>query len=283
MNNILKTAVVALTASISAFQASAGLAQTPAMPDPARLTETIDGIKAKFQPALDAIAAEGENTTKDLPSKEETMVGVSVGKMKRQDWYVKIPEFAMRRQTWFVKIPEFTMKEQRWSFDLPEPCMKYTKLPWGGGLHLPGSCSKRHNWFVKVPEISIKEQKWVLDIPEVTMKKQHWILDIPEIKVESSKKRIDDAKAKGEELSDRGQAIAAEMGTEIKAATRAFLTDTRAAVAAQFDPAINLMKAAVEAAPDAANGELKGQLADIERSKAEALKAIDDQITATGN
>ncbi|TIP18416.1 hypothetical protein [Mesorhizobium sp.] len=283
MNNVLKTAVVALTASITAFQASTSLAQTPAMPNPARLIETIDGIKAKFQPALDAIAAEGENTTKDLPSKEETMVGVSVGKMKRQDWYVKIPEFAMRRQTWFVKVPEFTMKEQRWAFDLPEPCMKYTKLPWGGGLHLPGSCSKRHNWFVKVPEISMKEQKWVLDIPEVTMKEQHWILDIPEIKVESSKKRIDEAKAKGEELSGRGQAIAAEMDTEIKAATRAFLTDTRTAVAAQFDPAINLMKAVVEAAPDAAKGELKGQLTDVERGKAEALKAIDDQIAATSS
>ncbi|TAU61542.1 hypothetical protein [Rhizobium ruizarguesonis] len=282
MKKSLKAAVVALTASVAAFQATTSLADTSAMPDPTILTEKVDGIKAKFQPALDALAAEGEEATKNLPSKEETMIGVSVGKMKRQDWYVKIPEFVMRQQTLFVKVPEFTMKEQRWSFDLPEPCMKYQKLPWGGGLHLPSVCNKRHEWFVKVPEVSVKEQKWILGIPEVTMKEQHWILDLPEIKVESSKKRIDEAKAKGEELSERGQAIAGEMSTEIKAAARAFLTDTRTAVAAQFDPAINLINAAFEAAPDAAKGELKAQLADVERSKAEVLKAIDDQIVATG-
>lgn len=283
MKNTLKATFVALTAAVAVLQANTSLAQAPAMPDPAQLTSAIDGIKAKYKPALDAIVAEGEDTTKDLPSKEETMIGVSIGKMKRQDWHVKIPEFSMRQQTWFVKVPEFTMNEKRWSFDIPEPCMKYTKLPWGGGLHLPGTCSKRLDWYVKVPEVTVKEQKWILDIPEVTMKEQHWILDIPEIKVESSKKRIDEAKAKGEELSERGQEIAAKMDSEIKTATRAFLTDTRSAVAAQFDPAVNLMKAAIEAAPEGAKGELKAQLVTVEGSKADALKTIDDQIAATGN
>ncbi|MBY5760206.1 hypothetical protein HFO07_26710 [Rhizobium leguminosarum] len=283
MRNSIRAAIVALTASVAVPPATTALAQAPDMPDPAQLTQEIDQIKAKYQPDLDALVVEGENTTKNLPSKEETMVGISVGKMKRQDWYVKVPEFAMRQQTWYIKVPEFVMKERRWSFDIPEPCMKYTKLPWGGGLHLPGSCSKRLNWFVKVPEVTVKEQKWILGIPEVTMKEHHWILDIPEIKVESSKKRIDEAKAKGEELSERGQGIAAKMDSEIKAATRAFLTNTRSAVTAQFDPAINLMKAAVEAAPNEAKGELQVQLADVERSKADALKTIDGQIAATGN
>lgn len=283
MTNILKATFVALSATIAALQATTSLAQSPDMPDPAQLATAIEGIKAKYQPDLDALVVETQDTTKDLPSKEETMVGFSVGKMKRQDLYVKVPEFTMRQQVWYVRIPEFTMNEKRWSFDIPEPCMKYTKLPWGGGLHLPGSCSKRLNWFVKVPEVTVKEQKWILDIPEVKMKEHHWILDMPEIKVESSKNRIDEAKAKGDELSERGQTIASKMDTEIQSATRAFLTDTRSAVAAKFDPAINLMKAAVEAAPEGAKGELQAQQADIERGKADALKTIDEQIATTGN
>lgn len=253
-------------------------AQAQQMPDADQLKAKIATIQAKYQPRIDALKAEGDDVTKDLPSKEEAAIGFSIGKMHHVDWYVKIPEFSLRQQTWYVKIPEVSMKEQHWKFELPEPCMKYMPFPWGGGLHVPSTCMRGKDWFVKVPETTMLEQRWVLGIPEVTVKEQHWSLDLPEVKVESSQKRIDAAREKGEKIGERGQQLAMEMGTEIKAATRDYLAQTRESVTVQFDAPINTLKAMIASAPDQAKSDLSIKLAELEKARADALKTIDDQL-----
>ena len=282
--------MVTTSKSIFALTVATGLAATVSLsvanayaqgvPDPAKLETQINEIKAKYEPRIAALKAKGEEATKDLPSNEEMGLGFSVGKVKRFDWYVKIPETVVRQQTWYVRVPEFKIELRRIVWHMPEPCLKYHAFRWGGGMHLPDVCMREKDWRFHVPTVTMREQKWVLGVPEVTMKEQHWIFDFPEITIESSKKRVDQAKEKAEAVGQQGQQLANEMSTEIKVAVRNYLLETRTGVLAQFDPPINMVKALLIAAPDQAKAELHQKLAELETARAEAIKTIEDQLAA---
>jgi hypothetical protein len=260
----------ALTAAVTAAE----------MPSSSKLATKIDEIKMRYQPRIDALRRAGEDATKNMPSKEEMMLKTSIIKMRRVEWYVKIPEFSLRQQTWYVRIPEFKMGLQRIVWHMPEPCAKYMRFPWGGGMHVPGICMREKDWRFHVPEVAMREQKWILGIPEVTMKEHHWIFDLPEIHIESSKKRVDEAKAKAEVLERQGQQVADDMSREIKTAVRDYLTEARPAVAAQFDQGLASLRAALATAPDQAKADLRKKLAELEKARAEAIQSIDDQLAA---
>ena len=53
-------------------------AQAQQMPDADQLKAKIATIQAKYQPRIDALKAEGDDVTKDLPSKEEAAIGFSI-------------------------------------------------------------------------------------------------------------------------------------------------------------------------------------------------------------
>jgi gas vesicle protein len=258
--------------------AATTIASAREVPPSEQLENKIAEIKMRYQPKIDALRAAGEAATRDMPSKEEMLLGTSVMKMKRIDWYVKVPELVLKHQTWYVRIPEFKMELQRIVWHMPEPCMQYMNFPWGGGMHVPGVCMREKDWRFHVPAVTVREQKWILGIPEVSMKEQHWLFDVPEIKIEPSKKRIDQAKENAEVVGQEGQQIADQMSDEIKTAVRDYLTETRMAVAEKFDEPISAIKASLAVAPAQAKAELGRKLTELEKARTDALQNIDDQL-----
>jgi hypothetical protein len=248
------------------------------MPPPEQLERQIKEIEARYEPRFNALKAAGDEATKDMPSKEEMALGVSFGRMKRVDWYVKIPELVVRQQTWYVRIPEFKMVLRRIVWHVPEPCMKYEKFPWGGGMHRPAVCMREKDWRFHVPEVSMREQKWILGIPEVTMKEQHWGFDFPEVTVEDSKNRVNDAEKKAAAVGKQAQQTSDEMNAEIKRTVSAYMVEAREVVVEQFDTHINTLRAAVASAPAQAKDELNRKLSEMEEERAKALNTIDAQI-----
>jgi hypothetical protein len=247
------------------------------MPDDVKLQDKIGEIQRKYEPQIEALKAEGEATAKDLPGPEGSITGIDI-KMKRVDLYVRIPDLdGVREQAWYVRVPEFRMVSHRVVWHAPEPCMKYHRFPWGGGMDLPDICMREKDWRYDLPEVVWREQKWVIGVPQISMRQHRWSFDVPDT-VKSSKKEISDVKAKAESIDRRTQELTNAMSAEISGAIREYLTEARKQVAARFDPQVKVLQALLAVAPDQAKDELIKQLADLQKTRDDALKIIDDEL-----
>lgn len=292
----LLIAIAAIAVTTTALTAPVSAAQS--------VEEQINAINEKYEPRFMALQSEGQAIAESAPkpSEFEGAVGIS-GEVDWEMTSIKfdIPEVVMKTREFSLHLPQFRMDTTSVKFDIPKTYFKITKV----GEY---PCFKGWKWYscdikTKVPQFrtetvevkfDLPQVSWditsfKMDIPEFFNKRVEWKLHLPQFTVKDVDVEIGKTENAAKDLEKRAFALGAAQKAEIQAVVAADLKDKRASTVAQFDSAIQTLKAGIAkvrsagANPEAinANGSTQNmvaQLAELKKKRSEVLSIIDQKI-----
>jgi hypothetical protein len=225
------------------------------------LNDKVAEIKARYQPQLDQLIADGEALKDDI--EEPGAVGAVINVDIKVDWVnhdfsLDLPSVTMKDQGFSLDLPEVRMDQTHIIFDVPAIRMVDRVIGHKPEFHgpfdirmtpiiisVPEPYMKRVDISTDVPQFSMKRHDFVIGVPEFRMERQDFSLKIPEFTVINVSAQAAAWEGQGNDLMARGQAIGQSMKAEIDTEVAAFKqrifgqgSGIKTAVVGAFDTAL---------------------------------------------
>lgn len=263
-----------------------------------QLKARTEDLQKKIELEAAALQKEG-GEIEELAERPVVEIDIDV-QMKLQTWKFHLPQVAMREQTWKLDLPQVAMRRQEWIFHTPSVRMErrktgeYPEFYCDTSTFIPKCTVKWSPIYVDLPVPFMQEQRISLDVPEFTWDTTEMKLHVPEFTWELAEMKLhvpeftvnairfnwpvdiaDEAKSRGDALTDKAKSLEVRSVTESKKLEKEFRFQAVAIITESLSEEFSKAEAQLESERIAAMKKFADSLA--------MIKALEESVTGKEN